>query len=293
MTRFRQPGRTWIPSALFVAHLGALIFGLVGILIMLPNPDLWAGDPNAVMVFNWSMEHAGATHILLGAATMLTAGVFAIGWRKTAIFFAVSAPLSLGSELLGTGTGWPFGNYAYTDFLGYKVLDHVPYTIPLSWFYMGLASYLLGSVMAARLQVRRHTLWSIALGVWFLTVWDLVLDPAMAHESLRVQFWVWSEEGPYLGMPIKNFIGWSVTGLFFMAISRALCRSDPDPRSLSMRIPLAVYAVNLAFAMVLSAGVGLWMPILLSAVLGLLPAAIAVRDQPREPVRTLRWAEDG
>ena len=42
-----------------------------------------------------------------------------------------------------------------------------------------------------------------------------------------------------------------------------------------MWIPLATYAVNIAFAMVLSAGVGLWMPVVLSAVLGLLPAAFA------------------
>ena len=136
--------RSCLPTILFVAHLGALIFGLVGILIMLPHPELWQDDPSAVEVFTWSMEHAGATHIILGAATMFAFGIVAIGWRKTAIFAAVSYPLSLGSELIGTGTGWPFGNYEYTDFLGTKVLGRVPYTIPLSWFYMGFASFLLG-----------------------------------------------------------------------------------------------------------------------------------------------------
>jgi len=39
-------------------------------------------------------------------------------------------------------------------------------------------------LLAARLGFRRRALWTIAIGVWFLTVWDLVLDPAMAHESL-------------------------------------------------------------------------------------------------------------
>jgi carotene biosynthesis associated membrane protein len=201
-------------------------------------------------------------------------GVVSIGWRKTSIFAVVSYVLSLASELIGTGTGWPFGNYAYTDFLGYKVLDHVPYTIPLSWFYMGFASYLLGSVLADRLVSQRHTLWSLMLGTWFLTVWDLVLDPAMAHESLRVQFWVWDETGPYFGMPVKNFIGWSVTGLLFMAISRILWREDVKPQAVPMLFPLAVYTANVVFAMVLSAGVDLWMPILLAAVLGLIPAIV-------------------
>src|SRR5688572_12996481 len=125
--------RKWWPTnGLFVAHVAALIFGLVGILIMLPNPDLWQDDPRAVRVFTWSMDNAGATHIILGAAAMFAFGVVAIGWFKTTVFAVVSFVLSLSSELFGTGTGWPFGNYEYTAFLGYKVLDRVPYTIPLS-----------------------------------------------------------------------------------------------------------------------------------------------------------------
>jgi uncharacterized membrane protein len=58
-------------------------------------------------------------------------------------------------------------------------------------------------------------------------------------------------------------------------------------------IPLIVYIANLGFAMVLSAGVGLWVPILLSALLGLVPAVIAANR--RFPARswTLAWAKDG
>jgi putative membrane protein len=287
-----RSARSWLPTALFVAHLGALVFGLIGILVMLPNPELWSSDPNAVKVFNWSMEHAGATHILLGAATMLVFGVIAIGWRKTMIFFAVSTVLSLSSELIGTGTGWPFGNYEYTDFLGAKVLDRVPYTIPLSWFYVGFACYLLAAFITDRIGAKRTALWTIGIGTFLLTVWDLVLDPAMAHESLRIQFWTWDETGPYFGMPVKNFIGWSLTGLVFMALSRWLWRDDIDPDTTPMRLPFAVYAVNLIFAMVLSAGVGLWLPILLALVLGLAPAAIIFWPRSRESAPSLRLSPD-
>jgi putative membrane protein len=285
--------RDYVPIALFVAHLIALVFGLVGLLIMLPNPDLWVGDPRAVEVFELSMEYAGSLHIILGAAAMFAFGVRTLGWRKTAIFAVVSSALSLAFELFGTGTGWPFGNYAYTDFLGAKVLGRVPYTIPLSWFYMGLASYLLGGALAARHGRGRRTLWSLALGVWFLTVWDLVLDPAMAHESLRVRFWVWEETGPYFGMPVKNFVGWSLTGLLFMAVSRLLWRRDVYPGTVSARFPLAVYAANMAFAMVLSGAVDLWLPVLLAVALGLLPASLTLVDRPAAPRPRLRWAQDG
>lgn len=284
--------RSWLPIALTVAHLGALVFGLVGILVMLPHPELWQDDPNAVRVFTWSMEHAGATHILLGAAAMFAYGVVTIGWRKTTIFAIVSSTLSLGFELFGTGTGWPFGNYAYTSFLGYKVLDRVPYTIPLSWFYMGFASYLLARMLVDRLRLGSVTGWTIGLGAWLLTVWDLVLDPAMAHESLRIRFWVWDETGPYFGMPVKNFVGWTVTALVFMVVSRLLWREEAEVRRRSLQLPLVVYAANLAFAMVLSAGVGLWLPIVLAAVLGLAPAALAARPVQPAPAGRLRWQQD-
>ncbi len=289
MTRFNRSSIPWI---LFVAHLAALVFGLIGILVMLPNPDLWADDPNAVKIFDWSMEHAGATHILLGAAAMIAFGIVAIGWRKTLIFFVVSCSISLGSELFGTGTGWPFGNYEYTDFLGYKVLDRVPYTIPLSWFYVGFAGYLLAGALVDRFGLQRRGLWMVLGGTWLLTVWDLVLDPAMAHESLRIQFWVWDETGPYFGMPIKNFIGWSLTGLAFMAVSRWLWREDVETRNMPMQLPWAIYAANLFFAIVLSAGVDLWIPIILAIVLGLVPASLVFLPRERARQRELRLSPD-
>jgi putative membrane protein len=262
----------WI---LLLAHLGALVFGLVGLLIMLPNPDLWASDPRAVQVFDWSMEHAGPTHIVFGALAMAVFGIVALGWRRTGIFAAVSISLSLSFELFGTGTGWLFGNYAYTDFLGTKVMGRVPWTIPLSWFYMGLASFLIGGWLARRLALRNQGIWSVLLGAWMLTAWDLVLDPAMAHESLRVQFWIWYERGPYFGMPIKNFAGWALTGLLFMAVSRWLWRGDVVLTPDKFRFPAIVFVANVIFAMVISGAVGLWQPILIAIVVAGAPFLVA------------------
>ena len=59
-----------------------------------------------------------------------------------------------------------------------------------------------------------------------LTAWDLVLDPAMADPGLKVQFWTWPESGPYFGMPVQNLIGWSLTGLLYMGLSRLLWGSN-------------------------------------------------------------------
>jgi len=249
------------------------------LLIALPHPKWWANDPHAIRVYRFGMAHGGATHILFGAAAVFAFGSYAIGWRRTLIFFVLAASLSLSCELVGTGTGWPFGNYSYTTFLGTKILGRVPYTIPLSWFYMGLTSYLLGSVVAARFGSRHRTAWSLALGVWFLTAWDLVLDPAMADRALRVKFWTWHQTGAYFGMPVQNLVGWSLTGLLYMSLSRWLWRRNIDLARdrIAVWFPLAVYVANLAFAMAISVSVGLWLPIVLAALAGIAPACLAWR----------------
>lgn len=270
-----SPRAIKIVAVATLAHLSALFFGIIGILYVIPNLDQFAGNARAMEVYNWSIENAGATHIIFGAIAMFLFGMFSIGFAKTAIFFVASFVISLTSELLGTSTGWPFGNYAYTDYLGYKVLDHVPFSIPLSWFYIGFACYLLACVIVEWLELKHQGFWRVALGVWFLTVWDLVLDPAMAHADVVPQFWTWSETGPYFGMPIKNFIGWSVTGLVYMAVSRILWREELKASTIPPLFPMIIFVANMAFAMAISLGVGLWIPVVLALILGVLPAGYA------------------
>ena len=267
-----------IAVVLLVGHLAALVFGLAGLLIAIPHPELWSDTSFGPRVFDFGMKYGGATHIIFGAAAMFAYGVYAIGLRKTAIFFLCAVPISLGSELMGTSTGEPFGNYAYTNFLGYKVLGHVPYSIPLSWFYVGFATVLIGYEIARRLPFDPRWLSAVTIGASLLVIWDLVLDPAMAHASLTVKFWEWGQTGPYFGMPLQNFIGWGMTAFLFMAVARLLWRSDPAQGGPIRDIwfPLAVFYANIVFAAVLSISVDLWIPIAFAIAFGAIPAAIVV-----------------
>ena len=251
------------------------MFGLAGMLVALPHPELWAGNPALVPFFAYGMTWGGATQMVLGAAAMLAFGVVAVGWRRTLVFFAAATLISLASELLGTTTGLPFGAYAYTAGLGYKVLGHVPFSVPLSWFYMGFAAFLLAGRLAAGWR-------RVALGALLLAAWDLVLDPAMANGALRLQFWVWRQPGLYYGMPVQNLAGWVLVGLAFMAVARLAWRADPALDGRAAWLPFAVYLANLGFGVALALSVGLWPPVLAAGVLSLAPAALALRGR-REP----------
>src|SRR5690349_3261905 len=86
-------------------------------------------------------------------------------------------------------------------------------------------------------------------------------------------------------MPIQNFAGWTATGALFMGLSRWLWRSDPPV--ISHALPLTVYALSLAFAIVLSAAGDVWVPIavalgatLAAAALGWRTANARLRPEP-------------
>jgi uncharacterized membrane protein len=269
-----------------VLHALTAAFGLAGMLIAIPRPELWASSATAGRVFALGMQHGGAVQIALGAAAMLAYGIATLGGRRTVVFLVASGGVSLAMELIGTTTGWPFGPYGYGETLGPKVLGRVPIAIPLSWFTVGLASYLLGRVVLQRHARRRRTAWSIVLGVWFLTVWDLVLDPAMSHAAVPVRFWTWEASGAYLGMPLRNLAGWAITGAAFLALARlGWGGDDVDVARLPVAFPAAVYAVNVGFAMALAAAAGLWTPILLAGTLALVPWLV-----PRRRDRALHVA---
>ena len=263
--------------AFTVLHALALVLGLFGILIAIPHPELWAGRPGAAAFFAFALDKTGGTAMFLGALAMLAYGLWALGARRTLLFFFAATIVSAGAELTGTKTGWPFGGYEYTNFLGPKLLGRVPVAVPLSWFYMGFASFVLADAVAAQRRWRNRTLWSIVLGTWLLTAWDLVLDPSMAAPQMQyIHFWVWHESGPYFGMPLRNLAGWFATGLAFIAAGRLLWNERAAPVA-PAALPFAVYAVNVAWSMVLSVSAGMWPTALAAVALALIPAALALR----------------
>lgn len=256
---------------LLLLHLLVSLFGLVGIAIMVPNPELWSGSSPAASLFPLAVQQGGNLQIVLGAAAVLVFGAATVGWRPTLIFFLVSVGLSLVLEFTGTSYGWPFGNYEYTDMFGPKILEKVPPAIPLSWFFMGLASFGLATAIIRKWRGSAGLWGSILLGSLLLTAWDFVLDPAMSDESLALRYWIWEDTGPYMGVPLVNFVGWLGTGAVFM-----FAASYFDERLRPIRVEresffLLIYLCNLIFAIGICLGHQLWLPAILgSAFTGLI-----------------------
>ncbi|MGD1902018.1 MAG: gamma-carotene 1'-hydroxylase CruF [Geitlerinemataceae cyanobacterium] len=267
-------------------HVFSMAFGLAGLLLVLPNPEFIASlPPFGMELFGWSMAQGGVGYIVLGAIAVALNAYRFLGLRPLLAFVLPTLALSLSSELLGTSTGFPFGAYHYLSGLGYKIAGLVPFTIPLSWFYMGFVCYVLAR--AALESLSSMPRWvrqvgAIALGAILLTAWDLVLDPAMTQTPYP--FWAFDEVGEFFGMPSRNITGWIGTGVVFMTVASLFQRGDEYVyKREQLGLPLIVYVVNFLFGATITL-VALdsrfTIPASLSVLFGVIPALLFWRLAP-------------
>lgn len=257
-------------------HVLSMAFGLAGLLVVMPHAELLDYLPAGTTLYTWSLAGGGVAYILMGVVAVALYCYRTIGLRALLMFLVPAIAISLSSELLGTSTGLPFGEYSYLNGLGYKIAGLVPFTIPLSWFYLGISCYLLAR--GGWLKPGGAKLWhlpALATGALLLMSWDFVLDPAMSQTAMP--FWYWHTPGAFFGMPYQNFAGWFFTGLIFMAIAAILWRGNDQVTGLTrsqLTVPLVIYIANFSFAMIMSLAAGIYTPVLLGFILGLLPALL-------------------
>jgi uncharacterized membrane protein len=248
-----------------VTLLGYATFGV--------HPGLLAHVPQVAGLYAFAFRFFAVGHVWLAFAVMALFLTLGVGWRWLPAFVALYL-ISLGSEMAGTTTGLPFGEYHYSPLMDPMWFGHVPVVIPLSWFFMAIPSYALAR-MAVPAPGRRWTRVFRASAV--LVSWDLSLDPAMSYAT---RYWVWGSTGAYYGMPWLNLFGWYVTGLFLMTALSVL-KVDEWLGSLSIRWLTGFYLVNLALPVGMNMAAGLWGAVVAAAVA--LGAAYALG----------RWLADG
>ncbi len=191
--------------------------------------QVWSGFLHPVLAFLFTVTHAAPR----------------FGRGRTALFLGITLLLTLGVEMLGVATGFPFGRYHYTDRLGPLLLGLVPYLIPISWVIMLYPSL----VIATRILPAGSSRWGWRLGVaalaaTALTAWDLVVDPVMVSR----QHWVWEQPGPYFGIPLSNYFGWWLTGFTVAGLFLWLGNVQPGepPRLPGERLAVWLYALTAA-----------------------------------------------
>lgn len=215
------------------------------------HPERLPTTPFAVQFFAVSFQLFARVHIVVSAVALavVLAGRMRASWIPALL--AVYA-VSFTAEHVGTGYGIPFGGYSYTGLLGAKLGGRVPALIPLSWFLMAFPAWIITRAAFPTSRLRR-----IVVASLMLVAWDLALDPAM---SWLTPYWIWSETGPYYGMPWENLLGWFVTGAVIMVALEALA-----PRMRLAGLPVgwmaAYYLSVLLMPLGMLAAAGHWLAV--------------------------------
>jgi bisanhydrobacterioruberin hydratase len=97
------------------------------------------------------------------------------------------------AELIGVHTGWLFGQYSYSDTLGWKLWD-VPLIIAVNWAMLSFAS--VACVIRLPIPIALKAMFSAAL----MTGLDYLIEPV----ALDCHFWTWERTG----IPVFNYLSW-------------------------------------------------------------------------------------
>ena len=277
------------------AHAALILFSTAAMLTVLSgSPPLDVTSEPAATIMRVSFAYAGPTYVILGTLAAIAFLVGRVGWRTAVIVAVAASALALAAEVVGTSVGLPFGDYAYSGLLGYRILGLVPFPIPLSWFYM-----LVGSLaIVARLSgsgTRRQARWRWALGAGLLMVaWDISMDPAM----VKTGHWLWGsgemfrEAGlpgglvafftadAFYGMPLSNWFGWLLTATLIARVMLVIIPPEMVRECIaSSPFPIVLYLANGVMPVALCLRDGFWWAAAIGSTAMLVPALLAWRDR--------------
>jgi uncharacterized membrane protein len=188
----RPAGAGWLPV------VPALL--LVATAIAYPLTDGAARD-----AVSWAI-------VLLGATVSVAHAAVSRGLRTGLAVLGLVAVVAVLFEALGLATGFPYGEYSYSDELGPTLLG-VPFLVPLAWLMMAWPSWVLAAWLAPRSRPVR-----VLVAGYVFAGWDVVLDPQMVQAG----YWRWAHPSPGLPgidtVPLTNLAGWLLAGVVLMTL---------------------------------------------------------------------------
>jgi uncharacterized membrane protein len=212
-----------------------------------------------------------ALHIFPPLVFAWVHGASLLGRRAILTFFILLLVVGNIIENVGVMTGFPFGHYYFTERMGPK-LFHVPILLGLAYLGMGYISWTLALLILgksnARTTLTGFRVVALPLVASFLMVaWDLSQDPVW---STIERCWIWLHGGAYFGVPVSNFLGWSLGvytfyQLFVLYLRRRSATLNP--------LPLRQWQMAVLFYSICAAGN-------LLLLLGAPPGGLAVVSDP-------------
>lgn len=133
-------------------------------------------------------------------------GIERYGVKSVIFFFFIASVISILYENLSVITGFPFGNYYYSDLLGPKI-GHAPIFLIGYFGFCYLSWSLAGAILNKyKNHLTKSDVIILPIVATFIAVmFDYVMDP---YAATVLGAYIWEDGGSYFGVPFSNFMGW-------------------------------------------------------------------------------------
>lgn len=170
---------------------------------------------------NWFIQNTPINLCLMAALLFYTQ----IKINKAFIaFVCVSFTVGMATEIIGVNTGYLFGNYWYTNTMGYKIFN-VPLLIGVQWFVTifccGIAVNQLHDWLQKKYEIQGlmispkiQFLSLIIDGALLATFFDFIMEPIAIH----LNYWQWQNNA----IPFYNYACWFIISLLLLVAFRFL-----------------------------------------------------------------------
>ena len=140
-------------------------------------------------------------------------------------FIAICFVTGIAVEIIGTSTGWLFGNYSYGNTLG-PAIKNVPYIIGINWFIIiyccGVSIHMLLTRLTAKLSEQTgkpsKTIKALSVvvdGATLAVFFDWIMEPV----AVKLGYWQWLGDGE---IPLYNYICWFVISMMLLFVFHRL-----------------------------------------------------------------------
>ncbi|MCA9380449.1 carotenoid biosynthesis protein [Candidatus Dojkabacteria bacterium] len=171
-------------------------------------------------------------------------------FKTTISIFIILGLYGLFIEATSIRTGFPYSRFEYSDLMGYKISNVVPYTVFLIWPTLVISAYSLSEF------ITKNRMNKIIVTTILLLLLDLVFDPV----ATSLGFWMWDKSGIYYGVPALNFVGW----IFSSLVSAFIVNLFLKKHSLDNKYLILIYIGNLLLWTFLCIKLGMYIPVIIS-----------------------------
>jgi uncharacterized membrane protein len=221
---------------------------------------------------------------ILAAGTTLAGLARRLPSQNVIAAAALIAVMSGMMETVSAKSGVPFGHVVYSDNIGARIFDWLPWPAPLIWIVVVLnARDVTRRILRPWRKSENYGLWVLGLACVLTVFFELGFEP---FAVVVRRYWAWDAiaSGPaWYGVPWTNFAGRAAGILLVLVvitpwlINKSPTASPPDNHPLAMWLFL-----NLFFA-AQNAAQRLWLAAGLSLVISILIAIAVFRSQAAGP----------